>query len=93
MAGRLACVVNGGGLAMAANGGRLPLNGGLGELRTVVTSMPRVEKKKEKTKNFQNRKTNRGPHRTLFCFGRLFCHTTQEQGDEEFNKTEDFTNN
>ncbi len=39
------------------------------------------------------KQTGEKRHRTLFCFGRLFCHTTQEQGDEEFNKTEDFTNN
>ncbi len=90
MAAGLACATNGGGLVMAGNNGRLPVNGGLGEprmvakgsherqtrmsrrrrhrssanssrfpvntgldeLRTVVTSMPRVEEKKEKPKNF-----------------------------------------
>ncbi len=82
---------------MAAEGGRLPLNGGLCELRMVVTSVPRVEEKKEKTKNFQNRKTNGGkkaPHTFLF-WSVVLSHNSgsQEQGDEEFHKTEDFTNN
>ncbi len=55
--------------------GRCPANGGLGELRTVVTPMWR--EKKEKTKNFQNWKNKRGkkaPHTSLFlvCYWHFF---------------------
>ncbi len=117
MAAGLACATNGGGLVMGGNGGRLPVNGrlgeprmvakgsherqtrmsrrrrhrssanssrfpantGLDELRTVVTSMPRVEEKKGETKKLSKpeKQTGGKRHRTLFCFGRLFCHNTQ----------------
>ncbi len=36
VAGMLACAANGGGLTMAVNGSRLPVNGGLGEPRTAA---------------------------------------------------------
>ncbi len=73
------------------NGCRFSANGGLGEPWTVVTSMPRVEEKKEKTNNFKKpaKQTGERRHRTLFCFKSVVLSQnsgSQERGDKEFHK-------